>query len=853
MRMFLYFFLHSSWNQLRSFVRSWAFVLFALLFAAGSVLWFGFVWYYRHVAAVNGDLPTSFADFAQVTGLTGLNVLELVAGLVICGLLVIQVIGAERSLATLFKQADVNLLFSSDLPPQTLLAFRVANSLGLAIAAAVFLALRLPFLAAGYALTPYGALSILLAWCLTLAFSMLLKILIYELGSQYPLFHRNLRWLVFALLAVVGLAFYRAYDTSVERDPFLTAQSFFNAPATRLVPIWGWIKGMMLCALEGDVARSLLLLGACVALIAALVLLARRLPADYYEQVLSSTQEAALLNEEANSEGAALLVMRARESVVTWEGFGHGWGSSVYFFRVFHDRHRSAPRFVTKTMLTYAFAALAAGLYVRHFLDDPLEYIPVLLLAVMVFFRTIVSPVTEDIRKDTFLLQPEPIWSKLFFSLLGGSCNCALDVALPLVIGSVAAGFSPVRGLVYVPMLMSVDFFASASGAFTDVSIPSSIGTSFKQVIQVILLYVGLIFDGVVLSSGITYGHSEVGFALVTLLDVLFGATFLGLTGVWLYPCKGRAVRGADVRLDLGAARSAYTRVGLAATAMFCVIRAAQLALVREGTSQLVALYLPIYALGLPVFLLAMGRGVLARAQSRAVRSLGLRGFVLMVAACFFVMYAGNVAGLLLQGLLSVLLPAPLALLQVDPSGLTESPVLQAALLSFAAPVMEELVFRRCVIDRLQPYGEKAALVVSALLFALFHASANQACYAFMLGLVFGYVYLKTGRLRYSMAAHVLINSMTAILLPAITSLAMGATAGMAPNEVQLADVITHPGVLALLLYVLILLVLSLLGSVVFLFGVRERELSPDGISVKAALSSWGIVVFLVLGVLALL
>lgn len=153
-----------------------------------------------------------------------------------------------------------------------------------------------------------------------------------------------------------------------------------------------------------------------------------------------------------------------------------------------------------------------------------------------------------------------------------------------------------------------------------------------------------------------------------------------------------------------------------------------------------------------------------------------------------------------------MLLPAPLALLQVDPGGLTESPVLQAALLTFAAPVMEESVFRRCVIDRLQPYGEKAALVVSALLFALFHASANQVCYAFMLGLVFGYVYLKTGRLRYSMAAHVLINSMTAILLPAITSLAMGATAGMAPNEVQLADVITHPGVLALLLYVLMLL-----------------------------------------------
>jgi hypothetical protein len=80
-------------------------------------------------------------------------------------------------------------------------------------------------------------------------------------------------------------------------------------------------------------------------------------------------------------------------------------------------------------------------------------------------------------------------------------------------------GRLPIRTLVpdtvipiYLPMLMSVDFFASASGVFTDVSIPSSIGTSFKQVIQVILIYVGLIFDGVFLAYGMNSGHSTAGF-----------------------------------------------------------------------------------------------------------------------------------------------------------------------------------------------------------------------------------------------------------------------------------------------------------------------------------------------------
>jgi hypothetical protein len=161
------------------------------------------------------------------------------------------------------------------------------------------------------------------------------------------------------------------------------------------------------------------------------------------------------------------------------------------------------------------------------------------------------------------------------------------------------------------------------------------------------------------------------------------------------------------------------------------------------------------------------------------------------------------------------------------------------------SPVMEEFVFRRCIMNRLLPYGEKAALITSTLIFALFHAAANQVCYAFLLGLVFGYVYIRTGRLRYSMILHVIINTMTSIILPALLILVEGSLSGISPSQVQLVSVITHPGVLALLLYVAGLFVLFLFGAVVFFFGVREREMSPDGVRMKTVFSSWGIILFL--------
>ena len=74
------------------------------------------------------------------------------------------------------------------------------------------------------------------------------------------------------------------------------------------------------------------------------------------------------------------------------------------------------------------------------------------------------------------------------------------------------------------------------------------------------------------------------------------------------------------------------------------------------------------------------------------------------------------------------------------------------------APLAEETVFRRFFIDRARPYGEKLAVVTSALAFGLFHGNFAQFFYAFGLGLVFGYVYVRTGRLRCSVLLHMFIN-----------------------------------------------------------------------------------------------
>ncbi len=58
----------------------------------------------------------------------------------------------------------------------------------------------------------------------------------------------------------------------------------------------------------------------------------------------------------------------------------------------------------------------------------------------------------------------------------------------------------------------------------------------------------------------------------------------------------------------------------------------------------------------------------------------------------------------------------------------------------FLAPVVEEILFRGGVLRALRPAGKGFAIVFSALLFGVFHGNLVQIPFAFLVGLVLGYV-----------------------------------------------------------------------------------------------------------------
>ena len=73
-------------------------------------------------------------------------------------------------------------------------------------------------------------------------------------------------------------------------------------------------------------------------------------------------------------------------------------------------------------------------------------------------------------------------------------------------------------------------------------------------------------------------------------------------------------------------------------------------------------------------------------------------------------------------------------------------------------PVMEELIFRKFLIDHTIKYGSTFAILFSAMIFALFHRNLFQLIYTFLIGVFFAMVYIKTGNIKYTVALHALVN-----------------------------------------------------------------------------------------------
>ncbi len=79
--------------------------------------------------------------------------------------------------------------------------------------------------------------------------------------------------------------------------------------------------------------------------------------------------------------------------------------------------------------------------------------------------------------------------------------------------------------------------------------------------------------------------------------------------------------------------------------------------------------------------------------------------------------------------------------------------------------VMEEFAFRKVIFGLTRKHGFWPAAILSSVIFGLMHQNITQGIFAFGMGIIFCYIYEKTGRIWVTMLLHFANNAMS-VLLP---------------------------------------------------------------------------------------
>lgn len=319
-----------------------------------------------------------------------------------------------------------------------------------------------------------------------------------------------------------------------------------------------------------------------------------------------------------------------------------------------------------------------------------------------------------------------------------------------------------------------------------------------------------------------------------------------------------------ETSYDLAPARRVFSRIGSALCALLVIATVLQVLWVTVSTmiwgednwltasswGKWIGSFAPLYLVAIPVSLSIMRK---LPAQTPQDNKLGAKNFLVFLPICFCLMYGGNLIGTLLSFILS----GGTAQNTVAEYAMDTDP-LKILVMVILAPLLEEYVCRKQIIDRTRQYGEKTAVLLSALTFGLLHQNLFQFFYAFGLGLVFAYIYTRTGRLRYPVLLHSIINFMGSVVAPWILSLIdLEALTDLDPNAAPEEIVALYgemlPGLMVYLLYALFLMGMAIAGLVLLILKCRQliwketQAQLPKGSAAKTVYLNVGMVLYILL------
>ena len=167
----------------------------------------------------------------------------------------------------------------------------------------------------------------------------------------------------------------------------------------------------------------------------------------------------------------------------------------------------------------------------------------------------------------------------------------------------------------------------------------------------------------------------------------------------------------------------------------------------------------------------------------------GFFKFLPYIFMTFAIMLPGAIIGSLVHSMLTVPFGGS-GVNAVTEMLFNSNPIPRIITVGILAPIFEELIFRKLLVDRLSRYSSFMAIIVSGLFFGLYHGNYSQFFFATGIGFLFAFLYSKTGKIHLTIILHMIVNLFTSV----ITTTAMQKFLAVNPNrDLSQEFLMAHP------------------------------------------------------------
>jgi len=400
--------------------------------------------------------------------------------------------------SSLFTMPDVGLLFVAPISSKKILMYGLLSTLGKSLLGSVFILYQVGNLRTNFGFGFIEIMSLFIIFALMVVFCQLLSIGIYIFSNGNPVRKNLIKVILYAFLifiAATALLLQRQEHLSLfDAVLQLTSSRWFG-----FTPIAGWMTMFFIGVVQNSLSMILISLVLFFVVGFAIVLILTAGKADYYEDVLLST-ETTYQTQRAAKEGRRVTNAQGKKIKVKDEdqGIRHGRGAMTLAYRHILEMKRKS-RFVFADNYT-AFAIIAAGFAGYYFRSKGAPVFAVYaVLGVGVYIQMLFNMMgklqTELIKPYIYLI-PEKSIKKVFAASITSLIKPCLDGFLIFIVLTVSWRSNPME------CLFSAAAYAASGAVFVGFTIlyQRVLGGQPNKLVKV---FVGLILLFIVMAPAI--------------------------------------------------------------------------------------------------------------------------------------------------------------------------------------------------------------------------------------------------------------------------------------------------------------------------------------------------------------